>query len=151
MRYPAAHSLKTSVTTETLGFSPDGRMARVTGKIAGCAPNAKMANGSTDKIPSERTMFRASVSEPPADPLASSAVFANPVADNRSANAPTMTMLALDTAASPALPPSPPTATPIGSMAPRVTAAKTAPRFGSSPGGKTLMANGDATSARMLA
>jgi hypothetical protein len=82
---------------------------------------------------------------------ASSAVFKMPAADKMSANAPTMTMLALDTAASPALPPSPPTATPIGSMAPRVTAANTAPLLGSSPGGKTLIANGDTTSARMLA
>jgi hypothetical protein len=30
------------------GFNPDGCIARVTGKIAGCAPKAKIASGNTD-------------------------------------------------------------------------------------------------------
>jgi hypothetical protein len=94
--------------------------------------------------------FERSLSDISEEPICC-AVFKTPAVDKMSANAPTMTMLALDTAASPALPPSPPTATPIGSMAPSVTAANTAPLLGSKPGGKTLIANGDTTSARMLA
>jgi hypothetical protein len=47
--------------------------------------------------------------------------------------------------------PSPPTRTPIGSIPPRTTAASMPARFGSRPGGRMSIANGETTSARMLA
>ena len=55
MTYPTKHTRMVSVMTPAAGPSPHGRIDRVTGRTAGCAPNAKTAKGSTDIAPPKFT------------------------------------------------------------------------------------------------
>ena len=47
------HALSTLVTTSVDGRKPQGFMDRTTGRMAGCAPKAKMASGSVDIAPAK--------------------------------------------------------------------------------------------------